>query len=96
MMRPETFRIGFDAYNPNDIDLTDLKLNIFIAKLVTERIGTEEYGVLTTPQVRDVAITRRLNERWSETLLRLHKRLIPFRPITLQPVRAPAEAIAGE
>jgi len=43
MMRPWAYRIDFMAYNPNDIDLTDLRLNIFISKMVTERIGTETY-----------------------------------------------------
>ena len=85
MIRPETFRIGFDAYNPNEIDITDLQLNIFLAKLVTERIGTQHNATLTPT-----------SERWRECLERLYKRLIPHRPITILPVRAPAEAPAGQ
>jgi len=84
MMRPLTFRIAFSAYNPHDIDVTPY-LNIMIAKLVTERIGTEEAGVLTPAK-----------DRYREVLEKLHKRVIPHRPLTLLPVRAPAEAPAGE
>lgn len=85
LMRPECIKIGFDAYNPQVIAMPDVKLNIFIAKLITERIGTETNGTITPAKTR-----------WSDTLDRLQKRLIPFRPITLQPVRAPVESIAGE
>ena len=84
MMRPDTYRIAFSAYNPNDIDVKPY-LNIFIAKLVTERIGTEQGGVLTPAQ-----------PRFREVLEKLYKRVIPHRPLTLMPVRAPAEAPAGE
>jgi len=89
MMRPDTYRIDFTAYNPQDIDLTNLRLNIFLAKMVTERIGTEEYteaGLVLTPT----------KPRWREVLDKLYRRLIPCRPITLLPVRAPAEAPAAE
>jgi len=85
MMRPETQRIAFDAYNPHEIDDTDLRLNIFIAKLATERIGTSQAGVLKPTQ-----------DRWTEVLAKLYKRTIPSRPITILPVRAPAEAPVGE
>jgi len=89
MLRPDAYRIDFSAYNPQDIDLTDLRLNIFIAKMVTERIGTETYtevGVALTP-------TR---PRFKEVLDKLYRRLVYHRPITIMPVRAPAEAPAGE
>lgn len=85
MMRPETLHIAFSAYNPNDIDLADVKLNIFINKMVTERIGTVSNGI-QTPQ----------STRWKETLDKLYRRVIPQRPLTLLPVRMPAEAPAGE
>lgn len=96
MMRPETMHIAFDAYNPQAIDLPDVRLNIFIAKLVTERIGTEEYGKLVTPLMKTPDITSRLEARWMETLEKLYKRTMPFRPITIMPVTAPAVAPAGE
>jgi len=89
MIRPETHRISFDAYNPQDIDLTDLRLNFFIAKLVTERIGSEGYtevGVVLEP-------TR---PRFKEILDKLYRRLVYCRPITILPVRAPAVAPGGE
>jgi len=85
MMRPDTLQISFDAWNPNTIDLTDVQLNLFISKMVTERIGTVENGKLL-PKA----------PRWTETLDKLYRRVIPMRPITLLPVRAPAEAPAGE
>lgn len=90
LMRPGLDRMGFDAYNPQDVTIPSgadngLKLNIFIAKMVTERIGTESQGVLTPA-----------NARWKETLDKLWRRVIPHKPITLMPVRLPAEAPAGE
>ena len=85
MMRPDTQQIGFDAYNPDSIADTDLRLNILIAKLGTERIGTSSAGVLTPTQ-----------PRWTAILEKLYKRLVPQRPITIMPVRAPAEAPTGQ
>ncbi len=85
MMRPNTQQIGFDAYNPDSIADTDLRLNIMIAKIGTERIGTSQAGVLIPTQ-----------ERWTEVLEKLNKRVIPQRPITIMPVRAPAEAPTGQ
>lgn len=95
MMRPETFQIEFSAYNPHDIDLTDVTLNIFIAKMVTDRIGTNDYGVLSTPKITaNESLTAKLERRWRNTLEKLYRREVPCRPITLLPVRAPAEAPA--
>jgi len=89
MLRPETYRISFDAYNPQDIDITDLKLNFFINKMVTERVGSEGYT--------EVGLQLEATQpRWQEVLKKLYQRLIPCRPITILPVRAPAEAPAGE
>ncbi len=86
MMRPETFQIAFDAYNPDKkIVQRDVTLNIFLNKMVTERIGTVQNGILSPH-----------SDRWRELLDKLHRRVIPHRPITLLPVRAPAEAPAGE
>jgi len=84
MIRPENFRIAFSAYNPQDISVKPY-LNVFIAKLVTERIGSEEAGVLTP-----------MKDRFREILDKLHRRTVPHKPLTLMPVRAPAEAPAGE
>ncbi len=78
MMRPITDRIALSAWNQHDIAITP-ELNIFIAKLVTERIGTERHGVLTPT-----------SNRFKELLDRLHRRTIAHRPLTLMPVRAPA------
>jgi hypothetical protein len=96
LIRPETYRISFDAYNPLDIDLTDLKLNFIIAKLVTERVGTEEYGVLSTPVVSSREKTAKLKAKWEDVLNKLYKKQIPCRPISILPVRMPAEAPSGE
>ena len=78
MMKPGYDRINFSAYNPSSISIKPY-LNVFIAKMITERIGREQAGVLTPT-----------SERWRETLERLYRRLIAHRPITLRPVRAPA------
>lgn len=83
LMRPECIQIALSAYNPQSISQTPV-LNFFIAKMVTERIGTVDAGVLNP-----------VNERWRETLDKLYRRAIPHRPITLLPVRMPAEAPAG-
>lgn len=81
MMRPGFDRILFEAYNPQDVTLTP-RLNIFIAKLQTERLGYE------MPGQRPIA----RSERWVEVLDKLYRRVIPCRPLTLEPVTAPAEA----
>lgn len=97
MMRPDTIHIAFDAYNPGLINHTDVVLNIMLNKMVTERIGTNEYGILNTPIIpNNPNLTQKLKDRWLETLTKLYKRQIPHRPITIQPVRAPAEAPGGE
>jgi len=88
LKRPETYRISFDVYNPTRISITP-KLNFIIAKLVTERVGTEAYtevGLELTPT----------QPRWGEVLKKLYQRTIPCRPITILPVRMPATAPAGE
>ena len=97
MIRPDTFQIAFDAFNPGTINQTDVTLNIFLNKLVTERIGTNEQGVLNTPVIENnVNLTEKLRNRWMDTLTKLYKRQIPHRPITILAVRAPAEAPAGQ
>jgi len=85
MMRPETFQISFDAYNPTAITMRDVTLNIMLNKMSTERIGTVQNGQINP-----------MLERWRELLEKLHNGIKPCRPITLLPVRAPAEAPAGE
>ena len=89
LKRPEAYRISLDAYNPTPIDQTDVKINFLIAKLVTERVGTESYteaGLELKPT----------SPRWEEVLKKLYQRTIPCRPITILPVRLPAAAPAGE
>jgi hypothetical protein len=89
MMKPGYDRVNISAYNPQDISVTP-RLNFFIAKLVTERIGTEQYGVLNTPVIPDnPSRTDQLKARWMETLEKLYRRQIPHRPLTLKPVWAP-------
>jgi hypothetical protein len=60
-----------------------------IAKLVNERVGTESY----TEEGLKLEATQK---RWEETLKKLYQRQIPCRPITILPVRMPAEAPSGE
>lgn len=90
MMRPETFKIDFSAYNPQPlITMRNIRLNIMLAKLITQRIGTI--------QVSNGAVVQNpSNDNYREILDKLYKRLVPCRPITLLPVRAPAEAPGGE
>ena len=83
LMRPALDYIGLDAYNPTGIALTDLTLNFFISKLVTERVGSAtptDEGMLIEPT----------SQRWAEAMDKLWRRVIPCRPLTLMPVRAPA------
>ncbi|GAG91781.1 unnamed protein product, partial [marine sediment metagenome] len=73
MMKPGYDRINFEAYNPHDIAITPY-LNVFIAKLTTERVGTERYGVLRTPVAPDDAeLTELMRIKWAETLEKLFK-----------------------
>lgn len=102
MMRPGYDRINISMYNPTAITITP-RLNFMIAKFITERVGTQEGSMLLTPTVEgdpaDPAVKRKndlLKARWQETLEKLYKRQIPHRPLTLEPVRAPAEAAAGD
>lgn len=89
MMKPGFDRINFSAYNPTEIALKPY-LNIFMAKLTTERVGTERYGELNTPVAPDdPELTKLMRLKWEETLERLHKGQIPQRPLTLRPVSAP-------
>jgi len=85
MMREENSWITFSAYNPSDVDQTEVKLNLFIAKLITERIGTEQGNVLEAKY-----------GKFDDVLQKLSKRTIPVKPLTLQPVRAPAQATTGQ
>jgi hypothetical protein len=89
MMRPETFKIDFSAYNPQAIPMGNIVLNIMINKMITERIGTIEISGSSVVQ-------KPSNENYREILDKLYKNLVPCRPITLLPVRAPAEAPGGE
>ena len=85
MMRPETLQIALSAYNPNVIDMPAVKINFFINKMVTVRIGTVTQGAQMPSR-----------PRFADLLNKLYRHVIPCRPITLLPVRAPAEAPGGE
>jgi len=89
MMRTETFKIDFSAYNPQSITMRNIRLNIMLNKMILERIGTIEVSGSSVVQ-------KPSNENYREILDKLYKRLVPCRPITLLPVRAPAEAPGGE
>lgn len=89
MMRPDTQQIDFSLYNPQSITMRNVKLNIMISKMITERIGTIEVSGSSIVQNPS-------NDNYREILDKLYKRLVPCRPITLMPVRAPAEAPGGE
>jgi len=101
MMRPENFQITFSAYNPEPTAIQagpepGLVLNILLNKLVTERVGTAEYGELSTPVItNNPTLTEKIRTRFSGVLGKLYRQEIPCRPITLLPVRAPGTAPAG-
>jgi len=85
LIRPTNIYLAISAYNPTSVNITDLRLNFFINKMITERIGTEYQGRLTPT-----------SPKWSETLDKLSRRVIPHKPITLAPVQLPAVAPSGE
>lgn len=84
MMRPSLDRIAFSAFNPN-AQVVLPWLRFFVAKCETERIGTLTVGEDTPPALVPTS------KRWTDVLDKLYKGTIPCRPITLYPVRAPAE-----
>jgi len=84
LMRPEYDRMCISIYNPQEISITP-RLRFFINKMVTERIGVERAGSLEATR-----------PHYSEILEKLSKRVVPVRPISLEPVRAPPTAPAGE
>jgi hypothetical protein len=89
MMRPETLNIDFSAYNPRNVTQRNIRLNIMINKIITERIGTitvSGKSVIQTPA----------SDAYRDLLDKLYKKTVPCRPITIMPVRAPAEAPGGE
>lgn len=86
LLKPEVPYIAFSAYNPRNIafqaDYNPLKLNFYLAKCEMERIGTVTSG-------EQVAA----HARFTETLDKLYRRVIPSRPLTLVPLRAPAKGV---
>lgn len=96
MMRPETLQVALSAYNATEISMRP-RLNICLAKLLTERVGTEDGGELTTASVKtNKNLTARLGVKWGDVLEKLYRHQVPCKPLTIQPVRAPAEAPTGE
>lgn len=92
LLRPETMMINFEAYNPTNVTLTP-ELNIFLNKLLLERVGTEIDGELYTPTIPDkTPLTKKLNAKWGETLKKLYQGQIPSRPLSLTGVGGPAAA----
>jgi hypothetical protein len=83
LMREYLNQIAFDAYNPTDATLRRLRLNIFLNKMTTERVGQISVGN------RGLEIKPTL-PHWQEVLDKLHRRVIPCKPLSLLPVRAPA------
>lgn len=79
MKKPEVDRVAISIYNPNTIIEWDTKLNFFINKIETERIGTVTGGSQSPTE-----------PRFRETLDKLYRHVMPCRPISLMPVRAPA------
>ena len=86
LLKPEVPYIAFSLYNPQNIafqeDYNPVKLNIYIAKCEMEWIGEEMKGQLVPA-----------DGRFQETLDKLYRRIIPHRPLTLMPLRAPAKGV---
>lgn len=85
LLRPLTIWMGFAAYNPLPFTVaaTDLKINFIINECILEHVGDDIDGNLTAAKTR-----------FTETLEKLQKRVIPHKPLTLGPVRAPSVAPA--
>jgi hypothetical protein len=86
LLKPEVPLIAFSAYNPQSIafqeDYNPIKLNIYLAKCEMEQIGEVANGEQQAAA-----------PRYNETLDKLYRRVIPHRPITLVPLRAPAKGV---
>ena len=80
LIRPITDRIAVSYYNTNAVEVTQ-ELNFFINKMDLELLGYEVDGKLTPSK-----------SIYKEVLDKLYRKVIPHRPITLMPVRQPAEA----
>jgi hypothetical protein len=90
---------GYTYYNTEDITLQPT-LNFYLGKCELEHIGdvwvTEEAG--RDAQGRQVTTQRyevqpAESPRFDDLLMKLHQRLIPSRPLTLQPVRSMARGV---
>ena len=82
LLRPLTTFIALTAYNPTAITVTP-EVRFLVNKLELELLGYERDGELHPEK-----------PRYEEVLEKLYRRVIPLRPVTLMPVRAPAEAQA--
>ena len=81
LLRPPIINIAFGMYNPTDIDITP-SLNLFINKCELEPLGyVDEGGVYP------------VKDRYAEIMDKLYRKVVPLRPVTLFPVRAPAEGV---
>jgi len=80
LVRPITPYIGFSYMNTNDFSVTP-KINIFVNKCELTLLGYVKDGVIHPSK-----------EDYREILDKLNRRVKPFRPVTLMPIRLPAEA----
>ena len=80
LIRPITPTIAFSYHNMNPVAVTP-RINFFINKCDLELLGYEKEGALYPAQ-----------DRYREILDKLYRRVVPHRPLSLMPVRAPAEA----
>ena len=58
MMRPETFKIDFSAYNPQSITMRNIRLNIMINKMIPERIGSLDNMALSCAEPKQPELPR--------------------------------------
>lgn len=86
LIKPHVPYMAVKAYNPENITFrtayNPLKLNFYVAKCQIEWIGDEAKGETIAAE-----------SRYVETLDKLHRRVIPHRPLTLWPIRAPPKGV---
>ncbi|MHC1602489.1 MAG: hypothetical protein ACXQS4_04600 [Methermicoccaceae archaeon] len=81
LLRPPIMNLTFRVYNPTDIDITPT-LNIYINKCELEPLGYVDEGRIYPAK-----------DRYAEIMDKLYRKVVPMRPVSLFPVRAPAEGV---
>lgn len=89
MQRPINPLIAFSIYNKTPINITPT-FNFFVNKIELEHIGDENADKSLQVAILPGSEPPKPITKFQDVLEKLTKRVIPHRPITLLPVRAPA------